>query len=165
LEIYTISAENAGWLQGSGTGSSYEVGAAAWKSLATGTGASDTASNRVEWDGGVGLGDPGDGYGTTYVATFTAIDEVTGYYTIELPVSIVASWISDPSSNAGLLLRVSDEETSGNVAVMFSSDDDTTAYHPSLSVTVIPEQSSSALLLGGAGLVLILRQRFNLKRG
>ena len=154
-EIYVISSDNAGWIQGSGSGT-LEVGAPAWKSLATGTGGNDAAGNRVQWTGGEGLGSAGGGgYSAAPVGTFTAIDGVDTFYTIALPVALVQSWITDPSSNAGLLVRVSNESDEGQFFTYSSSEAATQSYRPELEVNLSIPEASSALPLGVITLLVV----------
>ncbi|MDP0496494.1 MAG: DNRLRE domain-containing protein [Verrucomicrobiota bacterium JB024] len=153
--VYAVDASNAAWIQGSGMGGAIEVGAAAWKSLATGTDGNDSAPNRVQWDGGEGLGNPGDGYGSTFIDSFTVLDGTDSYYNISLPVTLVQSWITDPSSNAGLLLRVGDEETLGNVVIFSTSEAPTAVFRPELTITVVPEVSGMSFSMGLAVLLVM----------
>ena len=156
VQLYAINTGNAGWVEGTSNGGPVEDGTSVWESKAV-----DAAFvSPTLWVGGPGLGNPGDGYGLTPLDTPTAlVSQSVTTLTYSLPASLVQSWIDNPSSNAGLLLRVPDEanDAAGNGQEFFttihSAENTNTGARPILRIETVPEPGSLTLLGIGMGLL------------
>jgi hypothetical protein len=110
VSVYRIAEGNGAWVEGRG-GAKGELGPAnegeaTWNQLAHGASGASTP-----WVGGPGLADATSAYLMPAVATFAFDDKTPANHelSLALPVDLVAQWIA--GNNAGLLLRLDDEQT------------------------------------------------------
>ena len=112
MEVYKIKPANAGWIEGRGASIRDESdpanpGESTWN---------NRAHPATPWVGGPGLGLPGIGGYEGVTANSTApLDSVVynnePVINLSIPKAVIDSWIANPASNAGLLLRDSNEAT------------------------------------------------------
>ena len=154
LDIYEVSAANAGWVEGTSliSDGNAKAGESTWsyRSYAT-----------TNWAGSAGMSTAGTDYISTPVATVEINGNAAAGYTIfdeSLPASLVQGWADDESSNGGLLFDM-DAGTSANV-YMWTSEYSVQAAAPSLTVdyTVVPEPATIGLFsISGLGVLLMRR--------
>jgi len=156
LTLYRVSNANKGWVVGGYASPPANNGWATW---------SERAENSASWAGSAGLGTSGTDYFATPLATvaFSGTNAGVAKYTFNFnDVSFLADWASNPSNNAGFLLRLPETELQQNQGVYFgSSSYGTVASRPLLSITAIPEPSTTIVALGlvVAGAIQCLRCR------
>ena len=145
------------WNEGTGTGSSGTSGSANWNSridgsswqLAGAKGSNDRNLTPIFTSSDFNVG------GTDSIAAEDTL-------TIELPTSLVQSWIDTPSSNHGLLISIGTQNQYRYPTLGFySSEFSTIDYRPELSITVsgIPEVSNASLLVAIAILLTVSAHR------
>ena len=154
-----ISAANAGWLQGRGSGTDVLTG-------------ESTSIHRaypdVPWASGSNLGTGAqaalDFNGNTADATgeYWRTDPAGTQGIFNLPASIVQGWIDDPSSNAGLFFSTSSDAVNGvltSPTVQFASSEHPIAvWRPTLTI-VVPEPATAGVLGSAAVMLLVVRRR------
>jgi len=152
-QVHAVAPANQGWVEGQAT----------WNSRATST----------SWAGSVGLGTAGTDYDSTLlsaVSITTGASAGTAYNftftgaTVAL-TSLIDAWLVDNVDNAQanpglLLLDPSAPHASWNRTIWYSDETATQAsYKPTLSVNYSAIPEPSAALLGGLGLLALLRRR------
>lgn len=161
ISMYQIFDANAGWKQGTGTGT-----AAGPDNSVTylNQNYSSVPAQNISWknSSGTSVGNFSSAYSTlslldsvTYTTTSTSI-------TFDIPVMLVTNWITAPGSNAGLAFIPSGSPTANSVAANLGSSSADEALRPllTLNYTAIPEPRIIAyLLLGGMVALLIKRMR------
>ncbi|MCC6423773.1 MAG: DNRLRE domain-containing protein [Phycisphaerales bacterium] len=152
--IYQLADANAGWQQGTGTGSAATAGDVTWN---------NRIHSSTPWAGSAGASTAGTDYISTPVATISYEANVANGLVYEIPLSntLIEHWISGP--NAGLIIMAEDGTYGSQDAGFFTSEAGlvdgfgTTADRPLLEVTYtpVPEPATGALiLLAGAGLAI-----------
>lgn len=161
ISMYAIYGTNAGWNQGTGTG----IAVGPDNSVTyLNQNYSSVGSENVPWKNN--SGDSVTNFSGAY-NTLSVLDSVTytttsTSITFSIPVALVESWISSPSTNAGLAFIPSGAgvTTSSNANLGGSSSDE--AFRPLLSLTYtpIPEPGAvGSLILGALTLFLAHRNR------
>ena len=156
LTLYRVSDANKGWVVGGYASPPANNGWATW---------SERAENSASWAGSAGLGTSGTDYFATPLATvaFSGTNAGVATYTFNFDdISFLADWASNPSNNAGFLLRLPETESLQNEGVYFgSSSYGTVASRPELSLGVVPEPSTVSMLglVAAAAILRILLRR------
>jgi hypothetical protein len=160
LTLYRVSDANKGWVVGGYASPPANNGWASWGNLSA-----NASGSPVPWAGSAGLGTSGTDYVATPLATvaFSGTNAGVAKYTFNFnDVSFLADWASNPSNNAGFLLRLPETESLQSQGVYFgTSSYGTVASRPLLSITAIPEPSTTVVALGlvVAGAIQCLRRR------
>jgi hypothetical protein len=149
IEAYAILPSNAGWNEA--TPGDY----ASWDYRNT----PDSVTPGTPWVGGSGLGGftPGLGYAATPFDTFTWTGQ--NVITLDVPQSLINDWITNPSGNAGIVLRQATATATNGFIRLHSRQEETAALGPTLSfVSAVPEPASLCLVVTGAMLMLKRRR-------
>jgi hypothetical protein len=160
LTLYRVSDANKGWVVGGYASPPVNNGWATWGNLSA-----NASGSPVPWAGSAGLGTSGTDYFATPLATvaFSGTNAGVATYTFNFDdVSFLADWASNPSNNAGFLLRLPETESLQNQGVYFgSSSYATVASRPELSIGVVPEPSTVSMLglVAAAAILRILLRR------
>ena len=155
LTLYRVSDANKGWVPTYASPPANN-GYATW---------SERAENSTNWAGSAALGTSGTDYVATPLATvaFSGNNPGVAKYTFNFnDISFLADWASNPSNNAGFLLRLPETESTQNQGVYFgSSSYATVASRPELSLGVVPEPSTVGMLglVAAGAIILRLRRR------
>lgn len=163
--VYPIFASNAGWGEGTKTGSPWPptatAGESSWQYA---------QFNTVPWKNSVGtgtyqgLGNPGDGYSATSIGEVPVFGHgesyetyVTNYtQTVTLNAAAIQNWIDNPAQNAGLLIEANVTNVRWD---FYSRETANTAYQPMLTLDVTIPEPGLLALPGLAGLGLLRRRR------
>jgi hypothetical protein len=133
VNVYRIKAANAGWLEDQAT----------WNDRITST----------PWNGGPGLGNPGDGYDAAPLSTFSYTGAST--VSINVPQATVNDWIANPSDNAGIILIMQALDGTERFMRFYQNND---SNGPMLAFETVPEPGS-LLMLSVGGLLIGRRVR------
>ena len=130
INVYSISAANAGWVEGTKTGTAAAAGECCWAAKA-----SDGANGvQTAWAGSVGLGTVTTDYEATLLGTVNGnrSDANGTEYAIALSSARIQGWFGVINTNYGLLIM-----GSNNYGLIASSNHATPAYRPTLTVTYL----------------------------
>jgi len=132
IKVHSLLAANAGWKEGAGqfTAASTQAGDSTWN---------QRNSGQANWAGGSGAGVAGLDYGSAELASFTW-SPASVSVDIDVPSSVIQSWIDAPSSNAGLLLKPSGPGAATTIAANFAPSEFSVAgKRPTLSLHGVME--------------------------
>lgn len=154
IGVYQITAANADWIEGTGTGTVPDTssGVSTWSAKARDT---------TAWAGSVGLSTPGVDYIADAIYTFEWTPSSTSV-TIPITSTVIMDWLENPTNNGGLILIPIAGSTANNIAANFASSEASIAgERPTLEFTYIPipEPGSITLFTGMLVLLLVFTQR------
>lgn len=158
VTMYEVFSSNAGWEQGTGTG-----GAVGPDGTAT---YSEMAENTTPWknSSGTAVNAVNLAYDNTAALQTLLYTSASTSLTFNIPTNVIGSWISSPSTHAGLIFAPS---TSGGItantyiANLGMSSDSVFDNRPALNIEfeAIPEPSVYHLVALGAVVLVLLRLR------
>lgn len=158
IEVYQIAAANYGWERGtSGSGAAALPGQSAWGFKNKGA----AGESDVLWAGSAGLSTAGVDYLADPIGTITYNTDNNGdRISFTVSESLMQFWIDNPLSNAGLLFMRSIDDAD---SLILGSYTGTGTNRPTLEFTVgvIPEASTTVLLMGAAalGVAFVMKRR------
>lgn len=165
ITMNAIFGTNTGWNQGTGVGSA--VGPDNSVTYLNQNYSSNVDEN-VPWENSSGtpLGSFFGAYSTSLLDSVTYTPTTTSF-TLDIPVALIESWISSPSTNAGLAFIPSGTGVSNSTSANLGNSLADEAFRPllTLNYTPIPEPGTiGSLLLGGFALMLASRKRSSASR-
>ena len=113
MNLHQILPANIGWDRNQIADGVAEIGACSWNLQESLNGLPDGADVGVSWAGSKGAGTAGTDYATTPVGSYT-FGVLAGGEKVSMVfdlASALQAWVDDPSSNAGLLIRLSNDAT------------------------------------------------------
>jgi hypothetical protein len=96
----------------------------------------------------------------------TALNGTNSWLSTAALVSNVQSWLDNPGSNFGWVLKNTDEATANTGRTFYSSDAATASFHPQLEVTydVVPEPATAMIAAFGAATTVVASHRRGSRR-
>ena len=150
IDMYAMTVANAGWIDGTGVFVPALPGESAW-------------NWHDEPNGWAGTGGPFDD-ATDLGALQDSIvadgeDAANTEYVFELDIPLVQGWIDNPSTNAGVIIKIRDEANVGVAVQCYASEINYwNPYRPHLEIDYTPEPATIGLLSLG-GLAMLRRKR------
>lgn len=125
IDVHAILPANADWNEGSQIAAVAASGDMCWTVWQSTNGQPDGSVEGTPWAGSPGCSTPDVDYDSTPLHHFNVTGNMSSSYAgyaFEIPASLVQEWIDNPSNNAGILVKYTDDAEEGSYVQFLASD-------------------------------------------